>query len=249
MKKPAWPRVGPRFESPIKDPAPSLLARLAEGVERRARETLRRKTGATRSEPVCGDWTYLIGGRCRLWRTECIEKTPVWCIIEDASACALLELILGGPGADRPTALERSIVTDAVKRLLAADDCVWEDADGTSPPAGRAWRCGVTIVSEKGARAELSLVAPAATVTPPPAAGRIDAGQIPLSLTASLAPVRMRLDSLMDWRAGSIVTLNSPAEASIWLHAGSAALANGRLGISHGRRAVRLEGFAQERAR
>jgi hypothetical protein len=249
VKKPAWPRVGPRFESPLNDPAPSVLARLAEGVERRASEALRRKAFATRDEPVCGEWTYPIGGRCRLWRTDRFEETPVWCIVGDASVSALLELILGGPGADRPTALERSIVTDAVERLLAAEDCVWEDVDGTAPPAARAWRCGLTIVSEKGMRAELSLVAPAVPVSPPPPAVRIDAGQIPLSLSASLAPVRMRLDSLMDWRAGSIVALNSQAEASIWLLAGSAAVANGRLGISRGRRAVRLEGLAQERSR
>lgn len=249
MNKPAWPRAGGSRRSPPTDPAPALLVRLAEGIERRAGETLRHRAEATRDEPVCGEWTHFIGAGGRIWRAECLEGTSVWCVFEDVAIRALLELILGGPGAQRTTALERGIITDVIERLLAAGDHGWAEDDGARPAAAHAWRCNVTIASDKRVHARFSLVAAAAAAPPTPAAERINAGPIPLSLTASLAPVSMRLAALIEWRAGSIVPLYDAGAPPIWLLAGSALIGSGRLGASRGRRAVRLDGPAQERAR
>lgn len=163
----------------------------------------------------------------------------VWCTLDDVAARALLEVVLRGPAAARPTALERAIVKETMERFLVSGDRLWEEEARCRPPETRIWRCEISISSPPMLVAKLVLVAPVSSPPAPPAA-RVDVRHVLLPLSATLSPVSVQLSEIMRWRAGAIVAIERGPAVVVRLSAGATIVATGRLGSSLGRRAIRI---------
>ena len=241
MNKPAWPTIVRRPQSSPADAAPALLAQLAIAIESRASDIFRGRACVSHERPIRGPWSSVDDKRAaHAWHSDAGDGIDVWCVVDDESVRALLELVLGGPGALKPTALERGITRETIERLLSSCDRLWEERSVAALSTNRGWQCRVAVVAARGDRAELSLFAPAVEDPPPPTVARVDLRKVPMTLTASLPAIDVRVDSIASWRCGTIVELGRGTSAPVSLCAGTVHLGAGRLGILRGRRALRL---------
>ncbi len=246
MNKPTWPRLRARSTQERRDPAPAILTRLAHDVEARAIDVMRGRASASHDAPARGAWLSSDRGDAQTWHSDAGDGVDIWCAIDSADARALLEIVLGGPGAPKPTSLERSIVCETVERVLSSTSRVWEERTAARFPSTAGWLCKVTIAAACGKPAVLCFYAPAADEPPAPIVQRVDLRDVPVTLTAALPPTEIRVHAIAGWRAGSIVTLGCVADSAIDLFAGSTCMASGSLGAVRGRRAVRIDRCARE---
>jgi flagellar motor switch/type III secretory pathway protein FliN len=210
-------------------------------IEARTLDFMRGRASASHEAPTRGARVPSDRGDAQTWHSDIGDGVDIWCAIDDADARALLEIVLGGPGAAKPTSLERGIVRETVERVLSSTSRVWEERTEARFPSTSGWLCTVTIAAACGKPAELRFYAPAADEPPTPIAQRVDLRGVPVTLTASLPPTGVRVRSIAGWRSGAIVTLGCDAESAVDLFAGSACMASGLLGAAAGRRAVRID--------
>jgi len=242
MKRPAWPRMRARAPQARIDPAPALLTRLADDVEAHAADALRGRGIASHDLPVCGTWLPLDRDDAQTWHSDIGDGVDVWCALDRSGARGILEIVLGGPGAPKPTALERGIVRETVERLLASTNRVWEERAESRFPSTACWICRVSIAAAgRGEPAQMCFYAPAVDEAPSPIAQRVDLHDVPVTLMATLPAAEMRVGAIAAWRPGAVVPLGCEAESAVSLFAGPARVASGRLGTIRGKRAIRID--------
>jgi flagellar motor switch/type III secretory pathway protein FliN len=246
MNKPTWPRLRARENAALRDPAPAILTRLAQQIEACSVEVMRGRASVSHEAPTRDARVPSDRGDAQTWHSDIGDGVDVWCTIDGTAARALLEIVLGGPGAAKPTSLERGIVRETVERVLSSTSRVWEERTEARFPSTSGWLCRVTIAAACGNPAELCFYAPAADEPPAPIVQRVDLRGVPVTLTASLPPAGVRVRSIAGWRLGAIVTLGCDAESAVDLFAGSACVASGLLGAVRDRRAVRIDRCARE---
>ena len=246
MNKPTWPRLRARENPARSDPAPAILTRIAQDIEARTVDVMRGRASASHEPPMRG--ARVPSDRCdaQTWHSDIGDGVDVWCAIEGAAARALLEMVLGGPGAAKPTSLERGIIRETVDRVLSTTSRVWEERAEARFPSTSGWLCAVTIAAACGKPAELWFYAPASDEPPAPIVQCVDLRRVPVTLTVSLPPAGVRVGSIAGWRPGAIVALGCDAESSVDLFAGSACVATGQLGAVRDRRAVRIDRCLRE---
>lgn len=86
----------------------------------------------------------------------------------------------------------------------------------------------------------MALYAPAAEDPPVPIRARVDLRNVPVTLSAALPPVNVSVHAMAEWRLGTIVDLQSGANAAITLFADTVHVGSGSLGTVRGRRALKL---------
>jgi flagellar motor switch/type III secretory pathway protein FliN len=193
--------------------APHLLDELARRIADNAPDALRRRMDVAYAEPERGRYEPAPGPD-RAWQV--IEGEIVaWCVIDAASHAALLEAVLGGPGADRPTSIERAIVAETIERLfmragLAGSQLV--ECERERPYHGDWWRCNVDLTPRRGKSATLQLFAPPvpADRSNPQADHAPDAPDlrtVPIALSVQVAPIAIALADILAWAPGSLVPL------------------------------------------
>jgi len=111
LRRPSWPRAGSIARGRS---APSVLEQLGRRIADNASESVRRRMDVAYAEPQRGGYAPAPGGY-RAWRVAEADSI-VWCVVDLASQSALLEAVLGGPGAARPTSIERAIVAETIER-------------------------------------------------------------------------------------------------------------------------------------
>jgi len=242
MTRPTWRRYAAPPRSDALDPAPAMLTRLATAIASGASQALRGRGSLTVASPERRNGARLgPAAPVQSWHSDGIDGLDLWCALDDDGARALLRVILGGPGSATPTALERSIVREAVERLLSYTPCVWEERDPHLLTPDSGWSCSLTIAAASSAGAHITLHAPAAHETSPPSA-RVDLASIPLQLSASLSATQVRVGAIMRWRTGDLVPLGCDAGAPVRLTVAHGRVASGVLGSSRGRRAIEVRG-------
>ena len=207
---------------------------------------MRGRAAASHEPPLRGAWPPSDRGDCQAWHSDVGDGVDVWCAIDGAGARALLEIVLGGPGAAKTTALERGIVRETVERMLSSTDRVWEERTASRFPSTAGWLCKVTIAAASGNPADLCFYAPAADEPPTPIVQRVDLRDVPVALSASLPSTDVRVHEIAAWHPGAIVMLGCDAEPAVDLFAGATRMAIGRLGAVRGRRAVRVDRCVRE---
>jgi hypothetical protein len=162
-------------------------------------------------------------------------------VIDAPSHRALLEWILNGPGAAIPTAVERTIVSECVDRMLSVSvETHWRESVGGLDLPRHVWLC-VLDISGAGSGATIKLYT-AAEQTPRACSPVLD--EVPISLEALLRPFVVRLSALLSWQPGATLRLSDSADLHVQLRIGGGPMVFGTLGCSDGRRAVRLGGSA-----
>jgi hypothetical protein len=160
--------------------------------------------------------------------------TVVWCIVDAAAQAALLEAVLGGPGAERPTSIERSIVGETMERLFAHDSGSGSriaEVARERPIEAEWWRCNVDLTPRRGRSATLQLFAPPTQAVDPPTGAAPDLRAVPIFVSVETAPISIPLAHVLAWTPGALVQLPSAAlnTAMVAAHPG-VWLASGRLG-------------------
>jgi flagellar motor switch/type III secretory pathway protein FliN len=241
VNKPAWPQIAPKAQRPPADPAISLLEQLAVAIERGASIVFRGRAFASHEAPIRASWSCDGDARAaHAWHSDAGDGLDVWCVVDDRSVRVLLELVLGGPGALKPTALERGIIRETVERLLSSCNRIWEERGAAAVSTNRGWQCRAAIITAGGARADVTLLAPAFEDPPRPAPARVDLRNVPMTLTAYVPAIDVRVGSILSWQCGTVIELRRDANAPVSLCAGSMPIGAGRLGIVRGRRALKL---------
>lgn len=245
MRKPAWLRTFRRAPETRVDPAPLILTRIAEAIEGRALEVLRGRASASHEPPIRTTLRHE-ESPAQTWHSDIGDGVDVWCTIGDVAARALLEIVLGGPGASNPTALERGIVRETIDRVLTSTGRLWEERGGPKPANVSGWVCRLKVTSGRGCCADLALYAPAFADPPAPFSQSVDLRNVPVNLSAALTSINYRVNAIAAWKGGTIVPLRGGADARIGLFSGPSLIAEGRLGTVNGRRAIRIERIEAE---
>jgi len=241
MIRPVWSRPRRCTPKAIVDPAPAVLAGIAARVVSHAAETLRRRVSATHEGPIRGSWPVVHDDvSAQTWHSDEGDGLDVWCAIDGDAVRNLLEIVLGGPAAPKPTTLERGIIRETVDRLLTSGERLWEERGSPRFSLTAGWLCPILIVDAGGIRAHLDLYAPAIVEPPAPIPALVDVRDVPVSLSATLPPLAVRVDAVAAWRTGTVVTLVGAADASVGLYAGASRIAAGKLGSVRGKRALRI---------
>jgi len=209
LRRPSWPRSGSRAYRV--QSAPRILEQLSRRIAGNAPEAVRRRMDVAYAEPQRGGYAPAPGGD-RAWRVVEADSV-VWCVVDMSSQAALLEAVLGGPGATRPTSIERAIVAETIERLFRHDDMratTLEEREGDRPLQGDWWRCNVDLTPRKGRSATLQLFAPPAAEenTAHATAGSADVRAVPISLSVELTPITVPLADILAWSPGAIVPLS-----------------------------------------
>ena len=242
MIKPSWPRYVRRAMESRMDPAPGVLERIAVEIERRAGEVMRGRASGVWEAPMRGSRPPARDAGAYAWHSDAGDGVDVWCLADDGAARALLEVVLGGPGAPEPTSLERSIIRETIERILSASGRSWEERSPAKAPAAPGWLCRITIVPPRGLEAALLLYAPSVEEPPAPTqADRVNLREVPITLHASLPSIGVRVEAIAAWERGALVSLSCRPDIGVTLHAGGVRVANGRLGSAGSRRAVLVE--------
>jgi len=244
MKMLSWPRLSTKSRPQRDSGAREILLQAAAAVEARSETIFRGRGRVTGFPPEYCAGLPLTIARSRVWSALCDNSVSVWCALDDVAAASLLELVIGGPGAAQPTALERSIVTETVERLLQSIGGSWNEQHDALWPDTQWWRATLRISTQKSGYADLVLLAAAAPNPAAPVAAPVNAGHVPLNVVAVLSPVSVRLETVLRWTPGSVLALDRPPDALILLQSGRTPLAVGRLGQSNGRRVIKVESIA-----
>ncbi len=179
----------------------------------------------------------------RAWRVT-HDRCEFFCVLDDASERTLLGWIVGGAPTRVLSSIERSIVAEAIRRLLAT----WPE-DGHAgireetrvrPPV-ESWRCDLQLSARGRQRAVLQLFAACVSGWPPQAAtGRPDLSEMTLQVRATLPGVAC-LGEIKAWRPGSLLRLTcSNRDVRVMLDAGGRRLAVAQLGAISAMRAVKV---------
>jgi flagellar motor switch/type III secretory pathway protein FliN len=173
----------------------------------------------------------------RAWRVAEAESV-VWCIVDAGAQAALLEAVLGGPGAVRPTSIERAIVAETMERLFARE-CVTgsqiAEAARERPVDADWWRCNVDLTPRRGRSATLQLFAPPTPADDPPTGAAPDLRAVPIFVSVEIAPVTIPLAQVLAWTPGALVPLPCASLNTAMIAAyPHVRLASGRIGsIGH----------------
>jgi flagellar motor switch/type III secretory pathway protein FliN len=211
LRRPSWPRSGSHVR--FARCAPQLLDELARRIADNAPDALRRRMDVAYAEPVRGGYAPAAGGD-RAWRVA-EGETVAWCVVDAAAQAALLEAVLGGPGAARPTSIERAIVGETIERLfsrLGAQESPLAESERERPLHGQWWRCDVDLTPRRGRCATLQLFAPPAPAdrSNPLADDACDVPDlqaVPVLLSAEIAPIAIALADILNWQPGAVVPL------------------------------------------
>jgi flagellar motor switch/type III secretory pathway protein FliN len=208
LRRPSWPRAGSIARGGRS--APSVLEQLGRRIADNALEAVRRRMDVAYAEPQRGGYEPAPGGD-RAWRVADADSI-VWCVVDLASQAALLEAVLGGPGAARPTSIERTIVGETVERLFRRDDPSANplvECERERPLHGDWWRCNVDLTPRKGRSATLQLFAPPAAEenSSHATAARPDLRTVPIPLSVEIAPIPVSVADILAWSPGAIVPL------------------------------------------
>jgi flagellar motor switch/type III secretory pathway protein FliN len=211
LRRPSWPRCGSRVR--FAPTAPLLLDELARRIAENAPDALRRRMDVAYAEPERGGYAPAPGGD-RAWRVA-EGETVAWCVVDLDSHGALLEAVLGGPGADRPTSIERAIVAETIERLFVragVPESQLAESERDRPRHEQWWRCNVDLTPRRGRSATLQLFAPPATVdrSNTLADGSCDAPDlhaVPMILSVEVAAISIALADILAWQPGAIVPL------------------------------------------
>jgi len=171
----------------------------------------------------------------RAWQVVEAEET-VWCVVDASAQAALLEAVLGGPGAARPTSIERAIVSETIERLFMREGIAGSqlvECASERPAHANWWRCNVDLTPRRGRSATLQLFAPPkpAIEEKPPASAAPDLLAVPMFLTIEVAPIAIPLAQLLAWTPSALVPL--PRESLAIATVGAwpnVLLASGRVG-------------------
>lgn len=238
-RRPTWRKARVQERASV-DNGPALLERLGNAIECKAQLVFR------------GNVVVRVGslGRCcaseldRSGRVICadIEGRTFWCIVDDNSQWQLLECVLEGPGSTRPTPVECAIAQECLERLLtAASGESWREAVKALAFDDELWRCRIQISRGRSSAAlDICTRAPVLTALKP-----LCLDEVPLSLVASLTPLRTTFGALATWKPGARMSLDATASglrAALTVAGGP--VAYGVLGSSAGRRAILLSGAA-----
>jgi flagellar motor switch/type III secretory pathway protein FliN len=209
LRRPSWPRSGCRARRA--QSAPRVLEHLSRRVAENAPDAIRRRMDVAYAEPLRGGYAPALGGD-RAWRFAEAESI-VWCVVDMTSQAALLEAVLGGPGATRPTSIERAIVAETIERLLRHDDTrasQLDECESDRPLHGDWWRCDIDLTPRKGRTATVQLFAPPAAEenTSHATAGSADVRAVPISLSVELTSITVPLADILAWSPGAIVPLS-----------------------------------------
>ena len=210
LRRPSWPRSGSRGR--FATSAPQLLDELARRIAQNAPDALRRRMDVAYAEPERSGYAPAPGGD-RAWRVA-EGETAAWCVVDLDSQAALLEAVLGGPGAPRPTSIERAIVAETIERLFSragAPDLPLAECERERPVHGDWWRCNVDLTPRRGRSATLQLFAPPAPAdhssTPPGAFDPPDLRAVPIFVSVELSPISIPLAHILEWIPGAFVPL------------------------------------------
>jgi len=215
---------------------PEWLPKLAQGIAQRSRETFRGHLDITYGEPERGVYASGPAGD-RAWLA-LHDLGVAWCTVDLRSQAALLAMVIGGQGAERETPIERSIVGEAIERLISVDDfrlVRWSETAIERPAGDCCWRCNVEVTSQSTRCAILQLFAPATGrdlvgEANEPCVSARDIGRVPVKVRCELRKVRSSLARILAWTPGTIVPLDSHALARVDLLVENSTIANGRLG-------------------
>lgn len=241
MTKPAWGRPRCRPTEAVVDPAPHVLSAVATRIAAHASDVFRRSVIATHDAPLRGSWAIARDADAQTWHSDVGDGIDVWCSIDGEAARILLEMVLGGPAAPKPTALERRIIREAVDRLLTAGGRLWEERCSPHLSSGAGWVCPILISDAGAITTHLDLYSPAMAESATPIPALVDVREVPVTLCAVLPPRGVPVGAIAAWREGTVVTVAGRADATVDLYAGAARIAAGRLGSLRGRRALRIE--------
>ena len=231
LRRPSWPRSGSRVR--CAPSAPHVLDSLSRRIADNATAALRRRVDVAFAEPERSGYAPAPDGD-RAWHVS-EEEHIVWCVVDAGAQSALLEAVLGGPGAARPTSIERAIVSEAIERLFLREanaasqiaECMHE-----RPAHADWWRCNVDLTPRRGRSATLQLFAPPTPVieqNPPSAAPDLRA--VPLPLYVEVEPISVPLAQLLAWTPGALVPLARGSLISAMVGARpNVRLATGRVG-------------------
>jgi flagellar motor switch/type III secretory pathway protein FliN len=232
LRRPSWPRSGSRARTAPS--APHVLEVLSRRIADNAPTALRRRMDVAFAEPERSGYMPELGGD-RAWHV--VEgESIVWCIVHAGAQAALLEAVLGGPGAARPTSIERAIVAETIGRLFASENLpgsqIAEFAE-ERPVHADWWRCNVDLTPRRGRSATLQLFA---LPTPeenqhPPNAAAPDLQAVPVVLSVEVAPLQVPLAHVLSWTHGALVTLPRGSLSAATIGAlPNVRLATGRIG-------------------
>ena len=235
LRRPTWPRSGTCVRHAPS--APHILDELSHRIAENAPGALRRRMDVAYAEPETVGYAPAPGGD-RAWRlTE--GDAVAWCVVDADSQAALLEAVLGGPGAARPTSIERAIVAETVTRLFVRDgapDPKFVECERERPLHGQWWRCNVDLTPRRGRAATLQLFTYREPEGPSnlladDAIGALDLRDVPLFISAEFVPVPIELRDILAWAPGTIVRMPrgslAAAALGVWPHL---RFAGGRVG-------------------
>ena len=246
MRRPDWAQR--RRREAAGDATAAALVRAAGAVEANAARALRGRGSVAAAKPRQRASTVSGLTSPRVWHSDDGDGLDIACVLGGDDARSLLRIVLGGPVGDDPTPLERNIIRETVERLLAATGRMWEERSAQDMPAVNCWCCDLTIADAVGTTASMTLRVPA-QVEPARPDARVDLGAVLIALEARLPAFVMRVDAIVRWQHGDLLTLSCDDGAAVRLVAGSTLVASGSLGAVRGRRAVRVTSAAAGDAR
>lgn len=238
LKRPAWTRRS-REKSPVDDPAPALLARVAAAIAANASKALRGRGSLAADKPRLQSCSSEDLASAQVWHSDDGDAIDLWCVLGASEARSLLRVVLQGPAGAEPTPLERNIVRDTIERLLAATGRLWEERASVQLPPSAGWCCQLTLSDVLGATATFTLHA-ASSPHRETQADRVDLRAIPVLVDALLPATEMQVDTIARWRDGELVALDCAADAAVLLRVGAVSVASGSLGTMRGRRAIHV---------
>jgi len=239
LRRVAWRRPHPSPDV-APDCGPARLKTFARALRAQAPSVLRHGLDVSSGEATRRAQPDILPSD-RVWH--CDADAVVWCALDAPSHRTLLEWILDGPGAPTPTAVERTIVSECVDRLLATSaDTRWRESAGKIRLQHDVWQLALEISGE-GASASLRLFTAAEAqvrVTPHPV---LD--DVPLELRAWLRAFPVRLSDLASWQRGTVIRLSGGVnDIPTQVRVVGGPVMFGTLGCTNGHRAIRLNGSA-----
>jgi len=117
----------------------------------------------------------------------------------------------------------------------------WEElADDSGLPRVSVRRCTVEIQSCSRGTVRIELISPAVVKHMPPVTPCVKGDHIPISVSAAFIAYRSPLGWVAAWRPGEIVSLADDGDPPVGIFVGGRLFACGTLGVSQGRRAIRI---------
>ncbi len=175
----------------------------------------------------------------RAWRfTEAGRQ--VFCVIDEDAERKLVGWIVGGVTPQRPSAIERTIIAEAIRQLLGTVPADFRE-ELRARPSPADWRCELELEASAGNKAQLALYTAGVTVDPPALTAKPDLREMTMSLRAMFPSFGIALDELSSWHNGTLLRLRRPQrDLSIWLCVGRRRVATAQLGTLLGERAARV---------